>query len=142
MQLDKIKTRNEPVDAFSVHGYRLLVLELMILNLKDLLKTDKDGNEDKAIVNDAKFWFDPIKGQNAAVTLDSALALAGSISNINTVRDIAFSGDRIKIEQLAQRFEIRLNEHKSHIRRDANSEMRENFVVEPGSFEGLKMAFG
>jgi hypothetical protein len=142
MQIDKIKPSNEPLDAFSVHGYRLLVLELIVLNLKDLLKKDKDGSEDKAIVNDAKFWFDPIKGQNAAVTLESALSLAGSISNINTVREIAFSGDATKIEQLIRRFEMRLTEHKSHIRRDAfQDSARDNFVVEPGSFENLKMAF-
>lgn len=143
MQFDKVKPANEAVDAFSVHGYRLLVLELMVLNLKDLLAKDKNGNVDKALVNDAKFWFDPIKGQNAAVTLDAALALAGSASNINTVREIAFSGDSIKIMELVKRFEMRLNEHKSHIYRDIKTEaaMRDNFVVEPGTFESLKMAF-
>lgn len=73
------------VDAFMAGGYRNLVLKLFEINLRDLL------SKDPVLAKEARDWFDPVAGRNAAITFEDCVFVMGWASVIERARALALS---------------------------------------------------
>ena len=93
----------EAPDYFEVHGYRNLVMGVLSTALRDVTSSDK------SISNSAKFWFDPVKGDQCRIRFVDCVALMGCISKTEAIRDIALSGDKNKIMDLVKKIDANLH---------------------------------
>lgn len=121
-------------DAFSISGYRHLLARLMAVSLRDL------NSGDASRVNDAKFWFDAEKGADRAITVDDCLTMLGYKSTVSTVRDIAFSGDKFKIEQLASTLELTGSDHAGLFEEHSKAHVN-TITADPDAVQTLQAAF-
>jgi hypothetical protein len=100
---DKMNSFEAPTDYFEVHGYRNLVMSVLSTALRDITSSDK------SISNSAKFWFDPVKGNQCTVRFIDCVALMGCISRTEAIRDIALSGDKNRIMELVKKLDANLH---------------------------------
>jgi hypothetical protein len=72
-------------DAFMAGGYRNLVLKMFELNLRDIL------SKDPVLAQEARDWFDPVAGRNAAISFEDCIYVMGWASVLEEARSLALN---------------------------------------------------